>query len=297
MARIRYPKLVRCRSLSSPYTRLPSRYSYKLKPKVVLMRAEIGIIGGTGIYDSELLDRARDVRMGTPYGPPSDAIAVGEMEGIRVAFLSRHSRRHTIRPTDVNFRANVFALKKLGIQRILAPATVGSLSEEFKPGDIVFVDQFIDRTTKREQSFYTRKQVCHISVAEPMCPGLRRVLIEAASDAEIKAHDTGTYVCIEGPRFSTRAESKMFKTWGANVVGMTLVPECVLAREAEMCYASIATITDYDVWKEKPVSVEEVKRTMKENVEKVKKIIVGAIPKIPEERGCECRSALQSALI
>jgi 5'-methylthioadenosine phosphorylase len=265
--------------------------------KVVLMLAEIGIIGGTGIYDPKLLKKAREVRVRTPFGSPSDAITVGELKDRRIAFLPRHSRRHTIRPTDINSRANIFALKKLGVQRILAPATVGSLREELKPGDVVFIGQFIDRTTKREQSFYTGKQVCHISVAEPMCPELRRTMIEAADDANIEAHKTGTYVCIEGPRFSTKAESNMFKTWGADVVGMTLVPECVLAREAEICYASIATITDYDVWKEKPVSVDEVKKTMKENVEKVKRIIVKAIPKIPKERTCECKSALQGALV
>jgi 5'-methylthioadenosine phosphorylase len=261
------------------------------------MLAEIGIIGGTGIYDPKLLKKAREVRVRTPFGSPSDAITVGELKDRRIAFLPRHSRRHTIRPTDINSRANIFALKKLGVQRILAPATVGSLREELKPGDVVFIGQFIDRTTKREQSFYTGKQVCHISVAEPMCPELRRTMIEAADDANIEAHKTGTYVCIEGPRFSTKAESNMFKTWGADVVGMTLVPECVLAREAEICYASIATITDYDVWKEKPVSVDEVKKTMKENVEKVKRIIVKAIPKIPKERTCECKSALQGALV
>jgi 5'-methylthioadenosine phosphorylase len=265
--------------------------------KVVVMLAEIGIIGGTGIYDPKLLKKAREVRVRTPHGPPSDAITIGELKDRRIAFLPRHSRKHTIRPTDINSRANIFALKKLGVQRVLAPATVGSLREDFKPGDVVFIDQFIDRTTRREQSFYTGKQVCHISVAEPMCPELKRAMIEAAGDANIDTHKTGTYVCIEGPRFSTKAESKMFKTWGADVVGMTLVPECVLAREAEMCYASIATVTDYDVWKDKPVSVDEVKKTMKENVEKVKRIIIKAIPQIPKERGCECRNALQNALV
>jgi 5'-methylthioadenosine phosphorylase len=214
-----------------------------------------------------------------------------------VAFLPRHSKKHTIRPTDVNSRANIFALRKLGVQRILAPATVGSLREEFKPGDIVIVDQFIDRTTRREQSFYTGKRVCHISVAEPMCPEVRRSLMDAADEADVNAHKAGTYVCIEGPRFSTKAESRLYRAWGADVVGMTLVPECVLAREAEICYATIATVTDYDVWKEKPVSAEEVKKTMHENVAKVKKVIAEAIPKIPKERRCECKSALRGALL
>jgi 5'-methylthioadenosine phosphorylase len=261
------------------------------------MQAEIGIIGGTGLYDPELLRNVEEMNVRTPYGPPSDSITVGELNGRRIAFLPRHSRKHTIRPTDVNSRANIFALKKLGVQRILAPSTVGSLREEIKPGDVVFIDQFIDRTTRREQSFYTRRQVCHISVAEPMCPELRRVLIEASADEQTRTHATGTYVCIEGPRFSTKAESRMFRMWGADVVGMTLVPECVLAREVEICYSSIATVTDYDVWKDEPVSVDAILKTMKENVEKVKRIITQTISTLPKERGCECKSALRNALV
>lgn len=261
------------------------------------MQAEIGVIGGTGVYDPKLLKHVKEIKVRTPYGPPSDSITVGELEGRRVAFLPRHSKKHTIRPTDVNSRANIFALKKLGVQRILATSTVGSLREDFKPGDVVFIDQFIDRTTRREESFYTGAQVCHISVAEPMCPELRRTLIKAADDIGVPTHNAGTYVCIEGPRFSTKAESRMFKMWGADVVGMTLVPECVLAREAEICYSCIATVTDYDVWKDQPVSVAEVRKTMKANIEKVKRIITAAIPRIPKERRCECKSALKNALI
>ncbi|MCJ7423863.1 S-methyl-5'-thioadenosine phosphorylase [Candidatus Bathyarchaeota archaeon] len=261
------------------------------------MQAEIGIIGGTGFCDPKLFKNAEETKVHTPYGMPSDSITIGDLKGRRVAFLPRHSRKHTIRPTDVNSRANIFALKKLGVQRILAPSTVGSLKEEFKPGDIVFVDQFIDRTTRREQSFYSGKRVCHISVAEPMCPELRRVLIKAADAVSISTHDAGTYVCIEGPRFSTKAESRLFRTWGADVVGMTLVPECILAREAEICYSSIATVTDYDVWKDHPVSADEVVKTMRANVEKVKSIIAEAIHNMPKERRCECKSALQKALV
>ena len=192
------------------------------------MQAEIGIIGGTGLYDPKLLTKAKEIEMRTPYGLPSDLITIGELKGRKVAFLPRHSKKHTIRPTDVNSRANIFAFKRLGVQRILAPSTVGSLREEFKPGDIVLIDQFIDRTTKREESFYTGKKVCHISVAEPMCLELRSVLIKAADNIDINVHEAGTYVCIEGPRFSTKAESRMYQSWGADVVGMTLVPECVL---------------------------------------------------------------------
>jgi len=261
------------------------------------MQAEIGIIGGTGLYDPKLLKNVEEISVDTPYGAPSDSITVGELGGRRVAFLPRHAKKHTIRPTDINSRANIFALKKLGVERILAPSTVGSLKEEFKPGDVVFVDQFIDRTTRREQSFYTENRVCHISVAEPMCPELRRTLIAVAKDMGIRAHDTGTYVCIEGPRFSTKAESRMFRAWGADVVGMTLVPECVLAREAEVCYASIATVTDYDVWKDRPVCVDEIVATMRANIENVKRIIAGVVARVPKDRGCECKNALKSAFV
>lgn len=263
----------------------------------IFMQAEIGIIGGTGIYDPQLLNKPEEIKLHTPYGSPSDSITVGELKGRKVAFIPRHSRKHTIRPTDVNSRANIFALKKLGVKRILAPSTVGSLREEYKPGDVVFVDQFIDRTTKREQSFYTGPQVCHISMAEPMCPELRASLVKTAREMNTRYHETGTYVCIEGPRFSTKAESKMFRSWGADVIGMTLVPECVLAREAEICYSSIATVTDYDVWRDHPVSVYEVVKTMNENMEKVKEIITKVISKIPNERRCECKGALEKALI
>jgi 5'-methylthioadenosine phosphorylase len=261
------------------------------------MQAEIGIIGGTGFYDPQLLKNTKEKKMHTPYGSPSDIITVGELEGRKVAFLPRHARKHTIRPTDVNYRANVHALKQLGVQWILSPSTVGSLREEYKPGDLVFVDQFIDRTTRREESFYETPKVCHISVGEPTCPELRRLLARIAEEMKISYHKSGTYVCIEGPRFSTKAESKLFRNWGADVVGMTLVPECVLAREAEICYASISTVTDYDSWKDHPVTAGEVGKIMRENIEKVKKLIKEAIRRIPEERACECKTALRSAMV
>ncbi|MCW4045890.1 MAG: S-methyl-5'-thioadenosine phosphorylase [Candidatus Bathyarchaeota archaeon] len=262
------------------------------------MQAEIGIIGGTGLYDPKLLKDIEEVTVDTPYGAPSDAITIGELAGKRVAFLPRHGKTHSIRPTDVNSRANIYALKQLGVKRVFAPSTVGSLREEYKPGDIVFVDQFIDRTTRREQSFYAEQRVCHISVAEPMCPELRQVLIGVAKDFGVSSHSIGTYVCIEGPRFSTKAESRMYRGWGADVVGMTLVPECVLAREAELCYATIATVTDYDVWKDHAVCVDDIVRTMRANIENVKRIIVEAIARLPRERGCcECGSALKSAFV
>jgi 5'-methylthioadenosine phosphorylase len=261
------------------------------------MQAEIGIIGGTGLYDPEMLKSVEEIIVDTPYGAPSDAITIGDLAGRRVAFLPRHAKKHTIRPTDVNSRANIFALKKLGVHRILAPSAVGSLKEDYKPGDVVFVDQFIDRTTKREQSFYTDQKVCHISVAEPMCPEIRQTLIDIAKDTGIRAHNTGTYICIEGPRFSTKAESRLFRSWGADIIGMTLVPECVLAREAELCYASIATVTDYDVWKDHPVCADEVVAAMKASVEKVKRIIMEAAKRLPKERSCECEDALKGAFL
>jgi len=261
------------------------------------MQAEIGIIGGTGLYDPKLLKNIQEVEIKTPYGDPSAAFTLSELAGRKVAFLARHGPKHTIRPTDVNSRANIFAFKKLGVQRILAVSTVGSLKEEYKPGDLAFLDQFIDRTTKREQSFYTADKVCHISVAEPMCPETRKSLIAASKTSKVNAHLTATYVCIEGPRFSSKAESNLFRQWGADVVGMTLVPECVLAREAELCYASISAITDYDSWKEQPVSTDEVIASMRANVEKVKKILVETIANLPKKRGCDCQFALKNAFI
>jgi 5'-methylthioadenosine phosphorylase len=277
------------------------RYFYKVNSaKYAFMQAEIGIIGGTGLYDPKLLKNPQNIEVNTPYGAPSDAFTLGELAGRKVAFLARHGRKHTIRPTDVNSRANMYAFKKLGVNWVLAVSTVGSLKEEFKPGELAFVDQFIDRTTRREQSFYTQDKVCHIGVADPMCPEIRKVLLDVARKKKIAAHPTATYVCIEGPRFSTKAESKMFQQWGADVVGMTLVPECVLAREAELCYASIATVTDYDCWKDHPVTTEEIVATMKANIEKVKTIVSETVAKLPNQQscsGCGCKDALKGALV
>jgi 5'-methylthioadenosine phosphorylase len=261
------------------------------------MQVEIGIIGGTGLYDPKLIKNIQEVDVDTPYGAPSDSFTVGELAGRRVAFLARHGRKHTIRPTDVNSRANMYAFKKLGVQRILAISTVGSLKEQYKPGQLAFIDQFIDRTTKREQSFYTKDKVCHISVADPMCPEIREKLISIGMKEKIEAHSTGTYICIEGPRFSTRAESRMFQTWGADVVGMTLVPECVLAREAELCYANTAMITDFDCWKDHAVSAEDIVTIMRINVEKVKRILVETVSALPKERHCSCKESMKSACV
>ncbi len=263
-----------------------------------MVKAKIGIIGGTGVYDSKMLKNSKELEMKTPYGDPSDKITVGKFEDTEIAFLPRHGKDHTIPPHKINGRANIYALKELGVERILAPQAVGSLREEMKPGDIVFPDQFINRTWERLETFYDEDQVCHISMADPFCIELKEKLIKNSKGKDFDFHEGGTYVCIQGPRFSTRAESNMYRQWGADIIGMTLVPEVVLAREAEICYSSIATITDYDCWKETAVSLDDVVKTMKKNQEKVKDILKTVVPEIPEERGnCECGNALKGALI
>ncbi|HVP27450.1 MAG TPA: S-methyl-5'-thioadenosine phosphorylase [Candidatus Bathyarchaeia archaeon] len=263
-----------------------------------MTKADIGIIGGSGFYD--LLEKPKCYSLKTSYGCPSDNVEVGKLCGRKVAFLPRHGKHHSVNPSEVNYRANILALKRLGVTRILALSTVGSLKSNIKPSDIVLVNQFVDRTTQRKQSFYSQgspfSQVCHISMAEPMCEELRNVIIKVSRKVE-NVHEKGTYVCIEGPRFSTRAESNLFRAWGMDVVGMTLVPECVLAREAEICYAAICTVTDYDCWKDKPVNAEDVRTVMKRSREKVKKLLLEAIPMMPEKRTCQCKDALKGALI
>ena len=259
--------------------------------------AEIGIIGGTGVYDPALLENVQEVKVHTPFGDPSDVITIGEYKGRKIAFLPRHGRGHRIPPHAINYRANIWALKELGVKRIVAPSAVGSLQEEYKPGDLVVPDQFIDRTWGRPGTFYEGGVVCHISMADPFCPELREVIVKVGRRLGLPIHERGTYVCIQGPRFSTRAESKLYREWGAHIIGMTLVPEVTLAREAQICYASICMITDYDVWAEKPVTGEEVIRTMRENIEKVKRLLMELIPEIPEERHCECGKALREALM
>ncbi len=261
------------------------------------MRAEIGIIGGTGVYDPKLLSDVKKVKMSTPYGDPSDDIVVGKHGGLKVAFVNRHGPGHKIPPHMVNCRANIWALSQLGVTRVLAPTAVGSLVDECRLGDLVVPDQFIDRTHGRVSTFYEKGQVCHISVADPFCAELRGLLIETCRKLGYAVHDKGTQVCINGPRFSTRAESVMFQKWGAHTINMTLVPECVLAREMEMCYASIGMVADYDCWKEHNVTTDEVIGMMKENEEKVKKLLLKTIEVIPKERSCGCGSALKGALI
>ena len=258
-------------------------------------KAEIGIFGGTGIYDSELLQESKEISIDTPYGKTSDSITIGDYKGRKVAFMPRHGKKHAISPHMINFRANIWAFKELGVTRILAPSAVGSLKEELKPSDFALPSQFLDFTKSRIGSFSEDGRVIHISVAEPFCPELQEVVLQTAQSQNIKIHKNCTYVCIEGPRFSTKAESKFFRTTGADIIGMTVVPECQLAREAQICYVSISTITDYDVWAEKPVTAKEVLETLSKNVESIKKMLAVLLEKIPKTRKCYCERALSEA--
>ena len=260
-------------------------------------KAEIGIIGGTGIYDPEIFEEIKEIKVSTPFGETSDLVSIGDYKGIKVAFIPRHGRSHSIPPHKINYRANIWAFKQLGVSRIIASSAVGSLREEYKRGDFVIPDQFIDRTKKRLDTFYEGGQLCHISSADPFCPQLREFFIDFTRHVGLRVQPRGTYVCIEGPRFSTRAESKLFRLWNAHIIGMTVYPECILAREAELCYVSVAMVTDYDVWAENPVSTKEIIKTMGESVEKFKKMIINVIPKIPKERECSCAYSLEDALV
>jgi len=260
---------------------------------------EIAVIGGSGVYDSQLLTDAKQIKVHTPFGATSDLITVGTYAGRRVAFLPRHGATHAHAPHVLPARANIWALKQLGVKRILSPSAVGSLQEHIKPGELVIVDQFFDWTKGREYTFYNSGQVCHISTAHPFCAELREIAIESAKQLNIPSHHQGTTLCIEGPRFSTRAESIFFKeVVKADVIGMTLVPECVLAREMEICYLSIAAATDYDAWSDEPVSNQAVLTTMKKNLVSIKKLLADIIPKIPVERAhCKCHEALKDAMM
>ena len=258
-------------------------------------QADIGIFGGTGIYDSGLLQDSKEVTIETPYGRTSDTITIGEFRGKKIAFMPRHGKKHSIPPHLINYRANIWSFKELGITRIIAPSAVGSLKDEIKPGHFALPTQFIDFTKSRKTSFSEEGKVIHISVADPFCPELQKIVSDATKEQKITMHKDCTYACIEGPRFSTKAESRFYKSTGANIIGMTLVPECQLAREAQMCYVSISTVTDYDVWAEKPVTAKEVMDTLSENVKITKKLLTELIDKIPKARSCSCEKALSEA--
>lgn len=256
---------------------------------------EIGIFGGTGIYDSGLLEEAEEVDVETPYGKPSDSITVGVFKGRKIAFLPRHGKNHTIPPHMINYRANIWAFKELGITRIIAPSAVGSLKKNVKPGDFALPNQFLDFTKSRIGSFSEEGRVIHISVADPFCPEIQSKVLQVAKDQNLSIHKNCTYVCIEGPRFSSKAESNFYRSTGSDIIGMTLVPECQLAREAQICYVNISTVTDYDVWAEKPVTAKEVLDTLSKNVEKTKKMLTDLVQLIPKTRSCLCEKALAEA--
>jgi len=257
----------------------------------------LAVIGGSGLYSMDVLQDVREVRIKTPFGNPSDAIILGTLDGRRVAFLPRHARGHLINPTEVNHRANIFALKTLGVQRIVSIAACGSLKEDLRPRDMVFPDQIFDRTVHRARTFFDRGIVGHVGVAVPYCLDLCATLYDAARDLGFRAHQGGTYVCIEGPQFSTKAESEVYRELGFSIIGMTASPEFRLAREAEMCYAAVALVTDYDVWHEEPVTVEMVIGNLSANTANVKTLIQSIAPRIPTQGACACSRALQHGLI
>jgi 5'-methylthioadenosine phosphorylase len=259
-------------------------------------QAQIGIFGGSGFYS--FLEDVREVKVETPYGPPSNPVLIGEVEGIPVAFLPRHGAEHVYPPHKINYRANVWAMKEVGVQRIIGPCAAGSLQPEVKPGDFVVADQLVDRTTGRPDTFYDGPLTTHISFADPYCPELRSLALKAGVDEGISVHDKGTVVTIQGPRFSSRAESQWFHREGWDVINMTQYPEAYLARELEICYVNISLITDYDVGvmpEDEAVSHEMVIKVFNENNDKLRKLLFSLVPLIPGERNCICSTALQGA--
>ncbi|MGI8424746.1 MAG: S-methyl-5'-thioadenosine phosphorylase [Chloroflexota bacterium] len=258
------------------------------------------VVGGSGFYDFPDLDERREERVETPFGAPSDVIVTGRVAGKPVAFLPRHGRGHRLSPTEVPAQANIYALKQLGVERIISVSACGSMKEEIAPLDVVIPDQLFDRTKARPSTFFTDGVVAHVAFADPFCADLSRTLFQAASAAGARVHEGGTYVCMEGPQFSTRAESRIYRQLGVDVIGMTALPEAKLAREAELCYATLAFATDYDCWHEveEDVSVELIVKNLLQNIETGKRIIRAALPEIPDgERTCPCASALATAII
>jgi 5'-methylthioadenosine phosphorylase len=259
----------------------------------------VGVIGGSGLYQMPGLARVREVRISTPFGRPSDVFFRGTLDGTDIVFLPRHGRGHIVLPTEINFRANIFGLKKLGVERIISLSAVGSLQEEIAPGHVVIPDQFIDRTTRRSSTFFGNGIVAHVSFADPVCAELTEALSRAAREERANVHHRGTYLCMEGPQFSTRAESRLYRSWGADVIGMTNLQEAKLAREAEICFATIALATDYDCWNEAAgdVEIEQVLAVLKQNVDLAQRIIRRVATRLPNERSCGCASALKNAII
>ena len=261
--------------------------------------AVIGVIGGSGLYQMPELVGVREVEIKTPFGKTSDPLIRGRLGGVDLIFLPRHGKGHRWLPTEINFRANIFALKKLGVERIISVSAVGSLREEIAPGHLVVPDQFIDRTTQRPSTFFGRGVVAHVSLANPFCSDLSKVLVTAARQEGAEVHSGGTYVCMEGPQFSTRAESHLYRAWGAHVIGMTNLQEAKLAREAEICFGTLALATDYDCWNDQAgdVEIEHVLTVLKQNVALAQRTIARASAELSEPRCCGCISALKDAII
>ena len=259
----------------------------------------IGIIGGSGLYQMDGLTQVEEVEVETPFGKPSDAYRVGTLEGRRVVFLARHNRNHSILPSELNFRANIYGLKKLGVEWILSASAVGSLREDLQPLDIVLPDQFYDRTKTRVSTFFGEGIVVHVSFADPICSLLAHVIQSAAQDVDIRVKRGGTYVCMEGPQFSTKAESNAYRNWGMDLIGMTNLQEAKLAREAEICYTTMVLVTHYDCWHPQPdaVTVTEVIENLTKNSQNAQKIIRAAVKRLPIERTCKCGAALQHAIM
>jgi len=263
------------------------------------MSIEIGIIGGSGLYDMAGLQNRKDVTLTTPFGAPSGAYVTATLRGKRVAFLARHGVGHRLMPTELNFRANIYGFKMLGVERILSASAVGSLREDYKPLDIVVPDQFIDRTRARISTFFGNGLVAHVGFAHPVCGQVGRLVIDAGRAVGATVHERGTYVCMEGPQFSTLAESKLYRSWGADIIGMTNLQEAKLAREAEICYTTIALVTDYDCWHpdHDSVSVEMIINNLTQNAATAQTIIAATVEHMPTARTCSCGQALATAII
>ena len=262
--------------------------------------AAIGIIGGSGLYQMDGLEFIREEVVETPFGLPSDAYVIGEVDGVRVAFLSRHGVGHRVLPSEINYRANIFGFKKLGVHTIVSASAVGSMKEEYQPTDILFPHQFIDRTRHRPDTFFGDGIVAHVAFADPICAGASFLASQAARECGARVHEGGTYICIEGPQFSTRAESNLYRSWGVDVVGMTNLTEAKLAREAEICYATMALVTDYDCWHEthESVSVEQILGYLKANAEMAQRILKTVVPRAANrKRDCACVDALKFAIV
>jgi 5'-methylthioadenosine phosphorylase len=264
-----------------------------------LQQAEIGIIGGSGLYHMPGFTDPHEVKQTTPFGDPSDAYILGTLEGRRVAFLARHARGHKLLPSELNFRANIYGFKQLGVERILSVSAVGSLKEEHKPLDFVIPDQFYDRTRHRADTFFGDGIVAHVGFGDPICNQMATVVRDACKSVDVSAKLGGTYICMEGPQFSTKAESKVYRSWGADVIGMTNLQEAKLAREAEICYLTIAMVTDYDCWHphHDSVTVEQIISVLVKNAENAAKVVKNTVAAMPTDRSCKCGKALAHAIL